>query len=114
VLQEGRRVGVPVTATTARRTGVPSAVQAAFGARLVLRMTVAEVQVAKVRSAPPASGVARSAGTAVQMSGEDVRDGQHGLRFASSLSPLIEAGCSASDGSIESAAITFAVTTVLC
>jgi S-DNA-T family DNA segregation ATPase FtsK/SpoIIIE len=39
VLVDGRRVGVHFTATTARRTGVPTAMQAAFGERLVLRMT---------------------------------------------------------------------------
>lgn len=42
VLQEGRRCGVHVTATTPRRTGVPSAMQAAFGERLVLRMTTSD------------------------------------------------------------------------
>jgi S-DNA-T family DNA segregation ATPase FtsK/SpoIIIE len=40
VLADGRRVGVHVTATTPRRGGIPSAMQAAFGERLVLRMTV--------------------------------------------------------------------------
>jgi S-DNA-T family DNA segregation ATPase FtsK/SpoIIIE len=40
VLQEGRRVGVHVTATSPRRVGIPSAHAAAFGSRLVLRMTV--------------------------------------------------------------------------
>jgi S-DNA-T family DNA segregation ATPase FtsK/SpoIIIE len=39
VLADGRRVGVHVTATSPRRVGVPSAMQAAFGERLVLRMT---------------------------------------------------------------------------
>lgn len=39
VLTDGRRVGVHVTATTPRRGGIPSAMQAAFGERLVLRMT---------------------------------------------------------------------------
>jgi DNA segregation ATPase FtsK/SpoIIIE, S-DNA-T family len=38
VFVEGRRVGVHVTATTPRRIGVPLAMQAAFGQRLVLRM----------------------------------------------------------------------------
>ncbi|OJX97419.1 MAG: cell division protein FtsX [Micrococcales bacterium 73-15] len=40
ILQEGRRCGVHVTATTPQRTGLTSPVQAAFGQRLVLRMTV--------------------------------------------------------------------------
>ncbi|GIG40084.1 FtsK/SpoIIIE domain-containing protein [Cellulomonas phragmiteti] len=39
VLQDGRRCGVHVTATTPRRTGLPSALAGAFGQRLVLRMT---------------------------------------------------------------------------
>ncbi len=39
ILQEGRRVGVHVTATSPRRTGIASAALTAFGARLVLRMT---------------------------------------------------------------------------
>jgi S-DNA-T family DNA segregation ATPase FtsK/SpoIIIE len=39
ILADGRRVGVHVTAVTPRRSGVPSAMQAAFGERLVLRMT---------------------------------------------------------------------------
>jgi DNA segregation ATPase FtsK/SpoIIIE, S-DNA-T family len=39
MLSDGRRVGVHVTATTPRRAGVPSAMQAAFGERVVLRMT---------------------------------------------------------------------------
>jgi S-DNA-T family DNA segregation ATPase FtsK/SpoIIIE len=39
VLADGRRVGIHVTATTARRAGVPAGMQAAFGERLVLRMT---------------------------------------------------------------------------
>lgn len=38
VLQDGRRCGVHVTATSPRRTGLPSALAAAFGQRLVLRM----------------------------------------------------------------------------
>ncbi len=42
VLQEGRRCGVHVTATAPQRTGLPSQVQAAFGGRLVLRMSVAD------------------------------------------------------------------------
>ena len=46
VLQDGRRCGVHVTATTPRRTGLPSALAAAFGQRLVLRMaTVDDYQV---------------------------------------------------------------------
>ncbi len=40
ILQEGRRVGVHVTATSPRRVGIPSSHAAAFGSRLVLRMTV--------------------------------------------------------------------------
>lgn len=40
VLQDGRRTGVHVTATTPGRTGVPAQQQASFGERLVLRMTV--------------------------------------------------------------------------
>jgi S-DNA-T family DNA segregation ATPase FtsK/SpoIIIE len=39
VLQEGRRVGVHVTATSAYRGGVLGAMQSNFGERLVLRMT---------------------------------------------------------------------------
>ncbi|GIG55817.1 cell division protein FtsK [Longispora fulva] len=39
VLQEGRRAGVHVTATTPSRAALDVAVQAAFGQRLVLRMT---------------------------------------------------------------------------
>ncbi|PZR51569.1 cell division protein FtsX [Xylanimonas oleitrophica] len=39
VLQDGRRCGVHVTATTPLRTGLPSALAASFGQRLVLRMT---------------------------------------------------------------------------
>ena len=42
ILQEGRRCGVHVTATSPQRTGITSAVQATFGQRLVLRMTVAD------------------------------------------------------------------------
>lgn len=42
ILQEGRRCGVHVTATSPQRTGITSPVQAAFGQRLVLRMTVAD------------------------------------------------------------------------
>ncbi|HLS74649.1 MAG TPA: FtsK/SpoIIIE domain-containing protein, partial [Actinomycetaceae bacterium] len=42
ILQEGRRCGVHVTATAPQRTGLPSQLQAAFGQRLVLRMTVAD------------------------------------------------------------------------
>ncbi|WP_029145965.1 FtsK/SpoIIIE domain-containing protein [Microbacterium luticocti] len=42
VLQEGRRAGVHVTATAPQRTGLPSQVQAAFGGRVVLRMSVAD------------------------------------------------------------------------
>lgn len=42
VLQEGRRCGVHITATAPQRTGLPSQVQAAFGGRLVLRMSVAD------------------------------------------------------------------------
>ena len=42
VLQEGRRCGVHVTATAPQRTGLPSQIQAAFGGRLVLRMSVAD------------------------------------------------------------------------
>lgn len=40
ILQEGRRAGVHVTATAPQRTGVPAPVAAAFGQRLVMRMTV--------------------------------------------------------------------------
>jgi len=39
VLQEGRRCGLHITATTPRRSGVPAQLQASFGQRLVLRMT---------------------------------------------------------------------------
>ena len=42
ILQEGRRCGVHVTATAPQRTGLPSQLQAAFGQRLVLRMTVVD------------------------------------------------------------------------
>ncbi|WP_460978946.1 FtsK/SpoIIIE domain-containing protein, partial [Pseudactinotalea suaedae] len=42
ILQEGRRCGVHVTATSPQRTGITSPVQATFGQRLVLRMTVAD------------------------------------------------------------------------
>ncbi|HLT83299.1 MAG TPA: FtsK/SpoIIIE domain-containing protein [Phototrophicaceae bacterium] len=42
ILQEGRRCGVHVTATAPQRTGLPSQLQAAFGQRLVLRMSVAD------------------------------------------------------------------------
>ncbi|WP_205856684.1 FtsK/SpoIIIE domain-containing protein, partial [Phytoactinopolyspora endophytica] len=42
VLQEGRRCGVHIVATSPRRSGVPSAMQAAFGQRIVLRMTADE------------------------------------------------------------------------
>jgi S-DNA-T family DNA segregation ATPase FtsK/SpoIIIE len=42
VLADGRRVGVHVTATCPRRTGVPASMQAAFAERLVLRMTTDE------------------------------------------------------------------------
>lgn len=40
ILQEGRRAGVHVTATAPQRTGVPAPVAAAFGQRLVMRMTI--------------------------------------------------------------------------
>lgn len=40
VLQEGRRCGVHVTATAPQRTGVSSQILAAFGARVVMRMSV--------------------------------------------------------------------------
>lgn len=40
ILQEGRRCGVHVSATSPQRTGISSPVQATFGQRLVLRMTV--------------------------------------------------------------------------
>ena len=39
VLQNGRRVGVHVTATAPGRTGVPSSLGSAFGRRVILRMT---------------------------------------------------------------------------
>ncbi|CAM4080412.1 FtsK/SpoIIIE domain-containing protein [Kibdelosporangium persicum] len=39
VLQDGRRCGVHITATSPRRSGVPAHQQASFGERLVLRMT---------------------------------------------------------------------------
>lgn len=42
ILQNGRRVGVHVTATAPGRTGVPSALLSSFGSRLVLRMTTAD------------------------------------------------------------------------
>lgn len=42
MLQDGRRCGVHVTATTPRRTGLPSALAGAFGQRLVLRMTTVD------------------------------------------------------------------------
>ncbi len=38
ILQEGRRVGVHVTATMPSQAAMPTAIQAAFGQRLVLRM----------------------------------------------------------------------------
>src|SRR5690606_3772098 len=40
ILQEGRRCGIHVTATSPQRTGITSPIQATFGQRLVLRMTV--------------------------------------------------------------------------
>ncbi|MDT0157722.1 FtsK/SpoIIIE domain-containing protein [Microbacterium sp. ARD32] len=40
VLQEGRRCGVHITATAPQRTGVPSQILAAFGGRVVMRMSV--------------------------------------------------------------------------
>ena len=40
VLQEGRRCGVHVSATTPQRVGLPAAMMACFAQRLVLRMTV--------------------------------------------------------------------------
>ncbi|GMA30758.1 hypothetical protein [Litorihabitans aurantiacus] len=40
ILQEGRRAGVHVSATAPQRTGVPAPVAAAFGQRLVMRMTI--------------------------------------------------------------------------
>ncbi|GAB2477786.1 FtsK/SpoIIIE domain-containing protein [Jatrophihabitans fulvus] len=40
ILQDGRRVGVHVTATSPRRTGITSGMLSAFGQRLVLRMPV--------------------------------------------------------------------------
>ncbi|WP_028472225.1 FtsK/SpoIIIE domain-containing protein [Nocardioides alkalitolerans] len=42
VLQNGRRVGVHVIATAPGRTGVPTALAASFGRRLVLRMTTSD------------------------------------------------------------------------
>lgn len=42
VLQDGRRCGVHITATTPRRTGLTSALAGAFGQRLVLRMTTVD------------------------------------------------------------------------
>jgi len=42
VLQNGRRVGIHVIATVPGRGGVPSALSAAFGQRIVLRMTTAD------------------------------------------------------------------------
>ncbi|WGY00092.1 FtsK/SpoIIIE domain-containing protein [Nocardioides sp. QY071] len=42
VLQVGRRVGIHVVATAPGRTGVPTAVAASFGRRLVLRMTTTD------------------------------------------------------------------------
>ncbi len=42
VLQNGRRVGVHVIATVPGRGGVPSSLSAAFGQRIVLRMTTAD------------------------------------------------------------------------
>ncbi len=42
ILVEGRRAGVHVSATAPTRTGIPSALQAAFGQRVVLRMSVAD------------------------------------------------------------------------
>lgn len=42
VLGTGRRVGVHVTATAPGRTGVPTAIGAAFGRRIVLRMTTTD------------------------------------------------------------------------
>jgi S-DNA-T family DNA segregation ATPase FtsK/SpoIIIE len=65
---EGRRVGVHVTATTPRRIGVPLAMQAAFGQRLVLRMpSEDDYMVAGVPSgvlnpeSPPGRGLAEQA-----------------------------------------------------
>lgn len=40
ILVEGRRAGVHISATAPTRTGIPSALAAAFGQRLVLRMSV--------------------------------------------------------------------------
>src|SRR5690625_7840043 len=42
IMVEGRRAGVHVSATAPTRTGIPSALSAAFGQRLVLRMSVAD------------------------------------------------------------------------
>ncbi|WP_139977857.1 FtsK/SpoIIIE domain-containing protein [Nocardioides litoris] len=42
VLQNGRRVGIHVVATAPGRTGVPTALGATFGRRLVLRMTTSD------------------------------------------------------------------------
>ncbi|MFW6776155.1 FtsK/SpoIIIE domain-containing protein [Nocardioides sp. CPCC 205120] len=42
VLQNGRRVGVHVIATAPGRTGVPTAIAASFGRRVVLRMTTSD------------------------------------------------------------------------
>jgi len=39
VLQNGRRVGIHVTATAPGRTGIPTAIGSSFGRRVVLRMT---------------------------------------------------------------------------
>ncbi|MBO1750791.1 FHA domain-containing protein [Actinotalea sp. BY-33] len=39
ILQDGRRCGVHVTATTPRRAGLPSSLATSFGQRIVLRMT---------------------------------------------------------------------------
>jgi DNA segregation ATPase FtsK/SpoIIIE, S-DNA-T family len=39
ILADGRRAGVHVTAASPRRAGIPSAMQAPFGERIVLRMT---------------------------------------------------------------------------
>lgn len=42
VLQNGRRVGIHIVATAPGRTGVPTAIAATFGRRIVLRMTTSD------------------------------------------------------------------------
>jgi S-DNA-T family DNA segregation ATPase FtsK/SpoIIIE len=69
VLQNGRRVGIHVVATAPGRTGVPTAIAATFGRRIVLRMTTTDdylmlgvpAKVVDSDSAPGAGMLNRSA-----------------------------------------------------